>query len=68
MAAAVADRSLALLAPLDAMKNIADAGAARVNYEWTEAVYHAAGASGRFRLAGSCGEGNRVDRYPELLS
>jgi pimeloyl-ACP methyl ester carboxylesterase len=68
VAAAVASRSLALLAPLDAMKNTVDVGVARATYQWTETAYHAAGAPGRFRVAGPCGDGNRVDRYLELLS
>ena len=68
MAAAVAGRPLALLAPRDAMMNTVDVGMARATYRWTETAYHAAGASGRFRLAGPCGDGNRVDRYLELLS
>jgi len=68
VAAAVADRSLALLAPLDAMMNTVDVGAARATYQWTDAVYHAAGAPGRFRVAASCPDKSRVDRYLELLS
>ena len=68
VAAAVADRSLAFLAPLDGMKKAVDLGSARAAYQWSEAVYRAAGAPERFRLAGPCGDGSRIDRYLELLS
>ena len=68
VAAAVADRSLALLAPLDPMKRTVDMDLARETYQWTAMAYHAAGVPGRFRLAGPFGDGSRVDRYLELLS
>ena len=59
---------MALLAPLDAMMNTVDLGVARAAYQWTDAAYDAAGAPERFRLAGPCGDGNRVNRNLELLS
>jgi cephalosporin-C deacetylase-like acetyl esterase len=68
VAAAVADRSLALLAPLDAMKNTVDMKLARATYQWTEAAYRAAGVQGRFRLSVPGGDLSRVDLYLELLS
>jgi cephalosporin-C deacetylase-like acetyl esterase len=68
VAAAVAPRSLALLAPLDPMMNSVAVDVARSAYHWTEAAYRAAASPGRFRVAAPGGEGNRVDRYLELLS
>lgn len=68
VAAAIAPRSVALVAPLDPMKNAVDPDLARSAYQWTEAVYKAVAATGRFRVAGPCGEGDRAERYLDLLS
>ena len=68
VAAAVADRPLALLAPVDAMRNSVDVGLARKTYQWTQEAYNAVGAAGRFRSMDSCGGASTVERYLELLS
>jgi hypothetical protein len=68
VAAAVADRPLALLAPVDAMQNSVDVGLARKTYQWTQEVYKAVGAAARFRLRESGGGVRIVERYLELLS
>ena len=49
-AAAVADRSLTLAAPVDAMKQPVRLEAAESAYAWTRAVYAAAGARERFQI------------------
>ncbi len=66
VAAAIADRSLALLAPVNAMKetDIAMAGGA---YEFTRQTYARAGAAGRFTIARPEGESNTADQYLRLL-
>ena len=67
VAAAVADRRLALLAPLDPMKNLVDVGSAREAYAWTQTAYAAAGASRNFQIAGPGGEVSSADQYLKLL-
>jgi len=68
VAAAVAERPLALLSPVDAMKNAVDLRVAGETYGWTELAYRAVGAAGRFRLVDSCGGVRTAERYLELLS
>jgi cephalosporin-C deacetylase-like acetyl esterase len=68
VAAAVAPRSLAVVAPLDPMMNSVGLDVARATYKWTQTVYTSAGTPGRFHVAIPSGEENRVDRYLELLS
>jgi cephalosporin-C deacetylase-like acetyl esterase len=50
VAAAIADRSLTLVAPVDAMKRPVRPEGAENAYAWTRAVYAAAGAQDRFRI------------------
>jgi hypothetical protein len=67
VAAAVAGRNLTVLSPVSAMKEAVDQSVARATYQWTESVYQAAGAAGRFRVAGQRDDVSKVDRYLELL-
>jgi cephalosporin-C deacetylase-like acetyl esterase len=57
VAGAVADRSLALLSPLDPMKKAVDVSEATVAYDWTRRTCAGAQAGGRFRI---------LRREPEL--
>jgi dienelactone hydrolase len=50
VAAAIADRPLLLLSPVDAMKRRVDAPRAQAEYQFTREVYGRAGASDRFRI------------------
>jgi len=50
VAAAVSDRSLTLIQPLDAMKNTVGASTAEEAYGWTRAVYEGAGKRKSFRI------------------
>ncbi len=50
VAAALADRSLTLLSPLDAMKRTVDVAEAGRAYDWTSKAYAGARAGGRFRI------------------
>jgi len=50
IAAAMADRSLALLGPVNHMRAPVEAAAAELEYRFTRETYEAAGASGRFRI------------------
>jgi cephalosporin-C deacetylase-like acetyl esterase len=50
VAAAIAERPVTLLAPVDAMKKPADIGLAREEYEWTREVYANLGSSARFQI------------------
>ncbi len=51
VAAAVADRNLTLLSPVDAMKRASNLADAREAYRWTAEAYQNAGAGGRFQIA-----------------
>lgn len=51
VAAAVADRRLTLLSPVDAMRRPVDLAAAAEAYRWTKDAYIAAGASDRFEVS-----------------
>jgi cephalosporin-C deacetylase-like acetyl esterase len=68
VAAAAAPRTLALLAPLDSMKNSVGLEEVRTTYEWAQKAYDVAGEPARFRLTGACREVSRVERYLDLLS
>jgi cephalosporin-C deacetylase-like acetyl esterase len=48
--AAIADRGVTLLAPVDAMKRTADAAVAGEAYAWTAEAYRNAGVGGRFQV------------------
>jgi len=50
VAAAVADRPLLLLSPVDAMRRRVDAPRAQAEYQFTREVYTGAGAPDRFRI------------------
>ncbi|MCC7496209.1 MAG: acetylxylan esterase [Bryobacterales bacterium] len=67
VAAAVADRHLAILSPVDAMKSPVDQGAAQAAYGATARAYEAAGSAGRFVVSCGCNYGSRVDEYLRLL-
>ncbi|MEK7406137.1 MAG: acetylxylan esterase, partial [Acidobacteriota bacterium] len=51
VAAAIADRPLTVVAPVDPMKRPVDPGLARKAYEWTLEAYAAGHAASRFRIA-----------------
>jgi len=68
VAAAVAGRPLALLAPVDAMKMPVELGIARKAYEGAQAVYTAAGAADRFQVVGRSEKVDRADQYLDLLN
>jgi len=63
VAACVADRSLTLISPVDAMKNPVTAAAARETYQWTAKIYETVGAGDRFRVADRCADLDKVDQY-----
>jgi cephalosporin-C deacetylase-like acetyl esterase len=63
VAGCVADRGLALLSPVDAMKNPVTMPAARETYQWTASIYEAMGAGGRFRIVNRCAGLDIVDQY-----
>ncbi len=52
VAAAIADRKLTLVSPVDPMMNAAERVTVEREYEWTAAIYNKAGARDRFRIAG----------------
>ena len=52
VAAALADRKLTLLSPVDAIKRLSNLADAREAYRWTAEAYHNAGAGGRFEIGG----------------
>jgi dienelactone hydrolase len=68
VAAAVADRPLALLAPVDAMKNPVALPLARQTYQWTQAAYGVAGAPDHFRVVGRSEELETASQYLHLLN
>jgi cephalosporin-C deacetylase-like acetyl esterase len=68
VAAAVADRPLALLSPVDAMKNPVEIPLARQTYQWTQAAYVVAGGAGHFRVVGRSEELETVSQYLHLLN
>jgi cephalosporin-C deacetylase-like acetyl esterase len=66
VAAAVADRRLALLSPVGPMKEV-DVPMARREYEFTRQVYARAGATERFVVSGTDTESGTADEYLRLL-
>ena len=66
VAAAVADRRLALLSPVGPMKEV-DVAAAQREYEFTRQTYIRAGAAGRFTVSGTESDSNMADAYLRLL-
>jgi hypothetical protein len=66
VAAAVSDRPLALLSPINPMKEV-DISMAQEAYEFTRQAYARAGAAGRFALVKPEGESNTADQYLRLL-
>lgn len=68
VAAAVADRPLALLSPVDAMKNPVALLRARQTYQWTQVAYAVAGAADNFRVVGRSEELETASQYLHLLN
>ncbi len=68
VAAAVADRPLTLLAPVDAMKNSVEIPVAGEVYERTKAAYSVGGASDHFRILGRSEDVDSIQQYLHLLS
>ncbi len=68
VAAAVADRPLALLSPVDAMKNPVEIPLARQTYQWTQVAYGFWGGADHFRVVGGSEELEAVDQYLHLLN
>jgi cephalosporin-C deacetylase-like acetyl esterase len=67
VAAAVADRPLALVSPLDAMKNPVEVSQARRAYRATGETYANLGVAERFRIVSRGTQTAPVDQYLELL-
>jgi len=65
IAAAIADRSLALLAPVDHMRKPVEVAAAESEYRFTREAYDAAGAPGRFHIAER--QADPAEQYLSLL-
>lgn len=63
VAACVADRPLALLSPVDAMKNSVTKPAVREAYQWAAKIYEMMGAGGQFRIVDRCADLDIVDQY-----
>lgn len=68
VAATVADRRLAVLSPVDAMKRPVDVAVAEQVYEPARQAYAKVGAADRFRLLAPGTEGDPASRYLTLLS
>ncbi len=67
VAAAIAPRRLALLAPVDAMKRPLRSAVARRLYEFAEKSYRAAGAPEAFQISTETPDGSRAERYLAAL-
>jgi len=67
VAAAVAGRRLAVLAPVDAMKSPVDEMRGRKAYEWAERAYKQAGKPDAFAVAGHQQEMSPAEEYLRLL-
>jgi cephalosporin-C deacetylase-like acetyl esterase len=65
IAAGMVGRPLALLLPTDAMMNVVDISKAQQAYEWTQAIYQAAGLPHFFRIESG---GNEVDAAEHYVS
>ncbi len=63
VAAAVSDRPLVLMAPVDAMKRPVEPAVARAAYEWTQQTYTRAGAPDRFRIVEASPQVDRTEAY-----
>jgi cephalosporin-C deacetylase-like acetyl esterase len=63
VAAAVSDRPLVLMAPVDAMKRPVEPAVARAAYEWTQQTYARAGAPDRFRIVEASPQVDRTEAY-----
>jgi pimeloyl-ACP methyl ester carboxylesterase len=63
VAAAVADRHLVLLSPVDHMKEPVEVERARSAYQWTQETYENVGATDRFRIIGSSSRVSMEDQY-----
>ena len=68
VAAAVANRPLALMAPVDEMKQGVKLQVAQQVFEWTRAAYAAAGAESQFVVTGRNEETGSAGQYLSLLS
>lgn len=68
VAAAVADRFLCLLAPVDAMKQPVEPASAREAYRCTAATYQNVRAADRFRIIGRNSEIDASDQYLDIFS
>jgi hypothetical protein len=66
VAAALADRPLALLSPVGPMKEV-DVSTAQREYEFTRQAYNRARVADRFVVAGADGEPATADEYLRLL-
>jgi cephalosporin-C deacetylase-like acetyl esterase len=67
VAAAVADRRLVVLSPVDAMKQTVEAARARKAYRWTQQVYANLGVPERFGVAARIPETAPANQYIDLL-
>jgi len=67
VAAAVANRPLAVLHPVDAMKAVVDESRVRATYRWTQEVYANLGAPERFQISGGQPEDPRAEEYVKWL-
>jgi cephalosporin-C deacetylase-like acetyl esterase len=68
VAAALADRSLALLSPVDGMKESVAIKVADQEFQWARAVYAAIGAASHFSVLRRNEEVDAADQYLSLLS
>jgi cephalosporin-C deacetylase-like acetyl esterase len=67
VAAAIADRPVTLLAPVDHLKQPVGIATAREEYEWTQQVYSNCDAAGHFRIVAPRPDVDAVDQYLELM-
>ena len=67
VAAAVADRRLTLVSPVDAMMNPVDLPEVCETYRWAAEVYAKAGASDRFRNVRRDPDADPADQYLQFL-
>jgi len=66
--AALADRPLTVLHPVDAMKALVEESRARAAYRWTQKAYANLGSRHRFQVFGGTPEGYQAGYYLELLA
>jgi hypothetical protein len=67
VAAAIAGRGLALVAPVNHMKETVSVGQAQEVYRWTTDAFAAAAAADRFRILGQDSAGRGQGLYPVLI-